>query len=880
MTMASSDLPSGAVTLLLTDIEASTRKWLQDPAAAMQAQARHNQLIEEIVDAGQGKLMGSHGEGDSAFAAFSKPSDAVACALALQRAFDQEEWPGGLEVKIRIGLHTGEIQREREAYFGHEVSRCARIRSLAWGGQVLVSDITARLAGDALPDQATLTPLGSYLLKDFDGPQELFQLCHPALARRFPPLQSSWRRHNLPAQLSTFIGREAEVRRTRELLEGVRLLSLVGSGGCGKTRLALEVATLEVEDHADGVWLVELAALTEGKLLPQTVAAALGIVEDPQRSVLDTLKDHLRSSAALLILDNCEHLLEACAQLARDLLGACSDLKILATSRSPLGVIGEMTWTVPSLGVPDSDSPSIEELRGCDAVRLFVDRARMADPNFELNDDNTAAVVQTCKRLDGIPLAIELAAARTRVFDPRQIAERLNDRFKLLSTTDTSLLPRQQTLRAAVDWSHDLLSEEEKLLFRRLSVFPGSFSLEAAEAVCGFDQLDLVSVLAQLIEKSLVIRDGSGRRTRYSLLETTRDYAREKAQELGETDPMRDRLWEWAAELVKDDSVPDAEQLDLIEVEHDNLRAALGWGIKGPHREIALRMTGPLWRFWYMRGHLSEGRAWIIGLLTDAEGADPAARADALHTAGILAYRQRDTAAALAFHGESLELRRSLDDSGAVASSLNNLGLIALERQELDEAERLFTECLELRRRSDDQVGMASPLNNLGLVAHERGDHARAFESYQASLAIRRRFDHRWGIGIVLDNLGRLEFSRGNHQVAAQHHYEALTMWTEVGDEVSVADCLEHLARVALADDPSEHAVVLFAAAASIRERVESPLGLREREQRDVQLTALKEALGATHFEEAWSRGAEMKVRDAVRFASELNRKLDHGSVP
>ena len=871
--MEAVDLPSGAVTFLLTDVEASTRKWQDDPEAALQAQVRHDALVTDVVSEHGGKVIRTHGEGDSAFAAFSSPSDAVACAVALQIAFAEEPWPGGLEFKVRIGVHTGEAETERANYFGNEVNRCARIRSLAWGGQVLVSEVTARLVERGVRGNISLVPLGRFTLKDFDEPEELYQVCHPDLDPQFPPLRSSWRPHNLPVQLSTFVGREEEIQQIRALLQRIRLLTLVGPGGCGKTRLALEVAATQVAVHSDGVWLVELAALVENQLLPQAVADAVGIREVSGEPVMTSVRRFFQSRRALLILDNCEHLLPSCAALVRDLLASCPDLQILTTSRSPLGLTGEMTWTVPSLGLPEGGHGTPGDLARCDAIRLFVERARLSDPKFELDENNAEAVVQTCTRLDGIPLAIELAAARMRVFNAGQIAERLDDRFKLLSAADSSVLPRQQTLRAAVDWSYDLLGDEEKTVFSRLSVFAGSFSLEAAETVCGFDDVDVVSALVQLAEKSLVVRDPTAGETRYSLLETTRAYAREKLEIRQETERLRDHHLSWSAELVRDDSMPDAARLDLIESEHDNVRAALGWGIEGDRREIALRMTGPLWRFWYMRGHLSEGRAWIVGLLSGADEADPAARADALHTAGILAYRQGDHASAEAFHKESLGLRRELGASGPVAASLNNLGLLALERQELNEAEALFSECLALRKELDDEVGIASPLNNLGLVAHARGDFEKALEAYEASLDIRRRYAQSWGMGIVLDNMGRLELTRGNHAAATRLHSEALELWSQIGDEVSVADCLEHLARVALSSQALERAAVLFGAGASIRNRIGSPLGRGEREQHARDASHLSDLLGKESYERAWATGTAMSVEAAIEYASELGAR-------
>ena len=866
-------LPSGTVTVLLTDVEMSTRNWQADRASALAAHELHDVLVAEHVERHSGVLVLDQGEGDSAFAVFGRASDGLACALSLQAALQSKEWPGGLSFKVRMGLHTGEVILRSGNYHGSEISRCARIRSLAWGGQVLVSSATAALMASRMPPGASLRPLGRHVLKDFDD-EELFQLCGPGLDDAFPPLRSLSIRHNLPAQLTTFIGREEEMVQARNLVSNARMVTMTGSGGCGKSRLAAEVASQLVPDFPDGVWFVELSPLREADLVPNAVGDALGMREEGEANLVASIKQYLRDRTTLIVLDNCEHLVDAAGSLAADLLAGAPGLSILATSREPLGLVGEVTWVVPSLGVPTVDLSSLEEIAASDAVELFVDRARLVHPSFQLDETNAAAVAQICSRLDGIPLALELAAARVRVFTPQQIADRLDDRFRLLWGGPRSSLPRQQTLRALVDWSYDLLSDTEKALFARLSVFPGSFSIEAAQSVCGQADIsdEVLTTLGQLVDRSLVVSDDTSGQRRFTFLETIREYAREKLELTGEASAVRDHHMRWCSDLVSSCMAEPrtADKLDLLEAEHDNLREALSWSNGGGELRIGLEMVGRLWRFWYIRGHLSEGRVWAETLLQNPTDPGSPERADAMQTAGILSYRQGDYESARRFHEGSLDLRRSIDDKAGVATSLNNLGLIAFELKDYDAAEAMFRECLELRNDLGDLLGTASPLNNLALVADARGDFESARQAYRDSLALRRRFSDVWGIGIVLDNLGQLEQKQGNFERAAGLHFEALTLWQEMGDEVSVADCLERLAGVAVWIGERERAAVLFGAAEAIREENGSPVGSRDREQYDRDVASIRAELDPSAFDQAWHKGREMGLHEAIGLAAEL----------
>jgi len=522
------ELPIGTVTYLLSDIEGSTRLWEDHPDTATTMLARHDEIIESKTKAHGGIVVRPRGEGDSRFCVFARATDATAAALAMQLAFAKEPW--GEPFRVRIALHTGEAEVRAGDYYGSAVNRCARLRAVAHGEQILVSSATEELVRDALPSASSLRDLGSHRLRDLTAPMHVFQLCHPDIRGSFPRLQSlDTVANNLPIQLTSFVGRDAETQEIRALLEQHRLVTLTGSAGCGKTRLALQVAAELLDTFGDGSWFVDLAPVADPALVPQAIARVLGLQEERGTPLIDDILDSLRARRVLLVLDNCEHLLSASAQAASKILLHCPDVRVLATGREALGVGGEASWRVPSLSVPD-EGGGIEALAKSEAAALFIARARSADASFTVTDEDVPAIQQLCARLDGIPLAIELAAAVAGVLTPDQIAARMGDRFRLLTGGSRTALERQQTLRAAVDWSHALLSEQQKILLRRLSVFAGGFTLEACEDVCSGGQVeaaDIFDSMSALVAKSLVDVQRAGRATRYRLLETMRQYARE-----------------------------------------------------------------------------------------------------------------------------------------------------------------------------------------------------------------------------------------------------------------------------------------------------------------------------------------------------------------
>lgn len=523
--------PTGTITFLFSDIEGSTRL-LQDLGEEYEGVLdAHRNLLRTAFEQHHGHEVGS--EGDSLFVVFERATDAVTAAIDGQRSVQKHEWPPGAEIRVRVGIHTGEARLVGGDYVGLAVHRASRICSAGHGGQILVSATTRELVEGHLPKRVALKDLGEHRLKDLARAERLFQVCHPEISMNFPPLRSlESRRHNLPTQLTSFIGRERDFAEVKKLVSSARLLTITGAGGSGKTRLALKVASDLLDQHPHGVWVVDLAAVTDPELVLQELASTLSVREQEGRPLDASLNDFLADKKLLLVLDNCEHLVAACSRVADQVLRVSPDSRIIVTSREALGVGGEVAWRIPSMSVPDLDAGgSIDELSAYEAVKLFLERAFLAVPSFTPTSSDVPLLIQICQRLDGIPLAIELAAARVKVLSLKQIADRLDDRFRLLTGGSKSMLPRQQTLRALVDWSYALLSESERVVLVRASVFAGGFTLEAAESVCsgeGVSEEDVLDSLAALVDKSLLVVDRGGQAARCRFLETIRQYSREK----------------------------------------------------------------------------------------------------------------------------------------------------------------------------------------------------------------------------------------------------------------------------------------------------------------------------------------------------------------
>lgn len=782
-------MPTGTVTFLLTDVEGSSRLWDADPEAASIAMARRQDIISEMTSHHGGVMPIEQGEGDSSVSVFARASDAAACAVDVQQMLGAEVWPVRVaDVRVRMALHTGEAElRADGAYRGATLNRCARLRLVGHGGQILVSQATYEVLVDGLPDRHVLRDLGVHRLRDLARPEHVWQLCHPELLDTFPPLDSlDAVTNNLPVQLTSFVGREGEIAQVQALLDAHRLVTLTGAGGCGKTRLALQVAASAAHDYPDGIWWVDLAPLADPSLVPAALAGVLGVRESPLEPITDTVVRYLATRRALVGLDNCEHLIEACADLVTRLIQSCPEVTVLATSREALGVTGETTWGVPPLSLPRGDV-----LGGSESVRLFVDRARAARPSFAITDDNARAVADICMRLDGIPLALELAAARTRMLSVVQIGEGLADRFHLLTGGARAALPRQRTLESSVDWSHDLLDDTEKSVFRRLAAFAGSFTLDAVEAVCTSNEVTadgVLGVFGRLVDRSLVqVTDETGPRTRYRLLETIRDYARRKLTDAGEAEATRERHLDYYVSFAEQ-AREGLEGSDVVtwlastDAELDNLRAALDWSAHSADRERGVRAVGYLTLYWFARSELGIGRVRLEATLDKAGRYGPH-RTDALGAVCMVFYRAGDMAKAARYGDEAIAIGRRVDDAAALGRALHWRAWVRY----WGEGDRFtawaeFEEAETLLRQSDDHVFRGLNLALFGFSYVDTSEAPRARALLDEGLALTRAAGALHAQCYCLVVLGYLDTAEGRFNSAAVHLDEALTLAHEIGD--------------------------------------------------------------------------------------------------
>jgi predicted ATPase/class 3 adenylate cyclase/Tfp pilus assembly protein PilF len=807
------------ITFLFTDIEGSTRLWEAEPARMSDALARHDALCRTAVDAHRGRLVKMVGDG--LHAVFDDPADAVASTLDLQRGMARIAADCGIALRMRCGVHAGISDLRDGDYFGIAVNRAARIAAAAHGGQILLSQAAVDLCRRRLPAGVDVIHLGRVRLRDLSAPEDIWQVAGADLPTTFPALRSlDSTPNNLPQQLTTFIGREQEIAQIKKLIRTARIITLTGAGGCGKTRLALHVAADVLEDYPDGVWLVELAALADPLRVPQSVASLLGLKEEPGKPLLETLTDHLATRHLMLLIDNAEHLLAACAEFADAVLRRCPRLSLVVTSREALGFAGELTYRVPSLSMPDPRRDgSREDVARFESARLFIERARSQQPGFALTEQNAPALASICYRLDGIPLAIELAAARVRSLSLEEVNARLNERFRLLIGGSRTALPRQQTLRSLIDWSYDLLAGQEQAMLRRLAVFAGGFTLDAAERVCAVDSTQapaILDLLASLVDKSLVIAEERGETMRYRMLETIRQYARERLLEHGDGSRWRDRHLAYfravGAEAEPRLTGPDQRAwLERLENELDNVRAALAWAADaGGDTCSGSYLAASLWRFWQVRAYFSEGRTWLSALLAADDGTDPHARANALNAAGALAMLQGDHAAARQDLEECVALSRRIGNRHAEARSFNNLGNIAYAKSDYAGARELFQQSLAIRRAIDDCQGVADGLNNLGGIAYQTGDYPAALAYYHECLALRRRQGDRWATALLLTNLGAVADAQSDFATSRSLYEEALAIQRDLGDRWAVPTTLKNLGDLAYAQRDYAQARALY----------------------------------------------------------------------
>ncbi len=862
-----STLPTGTITFLMTDIEGSTQLWEAQPDAMRADLERHDAHIRGAIESHGGSVFKTGG--DAFCAAFDGPERAIGAALAAQIALSAQAWtvPG---LRVRMALHTGEAQARGGDYFGPPLNRTARLRDAAHGGQILLSQATAQLAGDDLPPGAALRDLGRHRLKDLARPEQVFQAVHPEIPDGFPRLRSlDALPNNLPQRLDSFIGRERELAQVEKLLASSRLLTLTGVGGAGKTRLAQQTAADGADDFPQGVWLVALESLSDPALVPQAVAQALNLREQPGIPLLQTLCDALQGQALLLLLDNCEHVIAACAHLAETLLQSCPRLRVLATSREPLGIRGEAVYPVPTLVAPGAGEVTGDEA----AVRLFVDRATLSLPSFTLTARNAPAVTRICRQLDGIPLAIELAAPRVRTLTPEQISSRLGADFRLLSGGSRTALPRQQTMQAAIQWSHDLLSEPERLLFRRLSVFAGGWTLEAAETVCagdGLDEWDVLDLLSSLASKSLVQadeeRDGA---KRYRMLETLRQYGGEQLLASSRFDAVRDRHRDWFVALAERAEPhlrgPDQKHwLDCLEADHDNLRAVL----KGTlDLDARLRLASALFGFWLTRGFLSEGRDWLASALAETGDVGCRTRARALTALGALVWSQSDYPAALACHRQAQALYQECGDRPGVARSLKNIAIVLDYRQDFENARQNYEECLATYRELGDPKNVASVLLNLGAHWIERGEPDPAMPFLQEAMGIWQGIDDQSGVAWTAFNLGRIALLREQWPEAISHFQLSLRLQAQISDQRGIAAALYHVALTNYRVGRDEAATPLMASADALVHKLNAGFHANSRLMHEETIQSLRLRLGEDRFAALWQEGAALSVPKAVETA-------------
>jgi len=877
------DRPTGTVTFLFTDIEGSTRLWEHQHDLMQAAFQRHEAILREAIAAHGGyayKMIG-----DAFQAAFQTAPDALQAALVAQRALVAEPWGPIGEVRVRMAVHTGTVEERGDDYVGPLLNRVARLLSTGHGGQILLTATTRELVRDQLPPGAQLRDLGEHRLKDLVRPEHVFQVVAPDLHADFPPLKSlDTRPNNLPVQATPLIGREREVVAVRDLLlrPGVRLVTLTGPGGTGKTRLGLQVAA-DVLDHFEhGVYFVNLDPIGDPALVASAIAQPLAVREQGGKPLLESLKDYLRDKQLLLLLDNFEQV-TAAAPLVAALLAAAPRLAVLVTSREVLHLYGEHDVAVPPLTLPDPRHPlPLERLTQYEAVRLFIERARAARSDFTITHENAPAVAEICYRLDGLPLAIELAAARIRLLPPQAMLQRLTSRLRLLTGGARDLPPRQQTLRGAITWSYDLLAADEQALFRRLAVFVGGFALDAVEAVynvSGDLDVDVLDAVDSLVGKSLLRETAPAEdELRLGMLETIREYALERLNEGGEADETR--LWHAAYFLqLAEQAEPhlagpqQIAWLNRLDLEHDNLRAALQWAIDRGDAATALRLAGSLSRFWHSRGYAGEGRQWLaqalalpyamdhvrertkalagaallVTLLVVIDRELAAARAlaeqfislarevgderglaQALTMLGWIEARQGDPQAAQPYLHEGLALARRINDPWLLAYILRNQGLSALFRGEHATAKGFLEEAAALFRQTGDRLSLAQALMGWSVLAMGEGDLARGEALLEESIPVIREASARWYLGLYLNRLGDFARLRENYERAEGLYTEAVAIWRDLGMQADTAAALHNLGYAVLSQGDVGRARSLFAESLALHQAQDNRAGIAE----------------------------------------------------
>jgi len=895
-----SDLPSGTVTFLFTDIEGSTKLWENHPEAMKSALAGHDSILKGAIELNHGYIIKTTGDG--VHAVFTTVLDAINSAIEAQRGLKQTSEVSETSevlIRVRIGLHTGEAELRDGDYYGQALNRAARIMSAGHGGQILISDVTAQVAREHLPADVSQLELGEHHLKGLIHPERIFQLTVPDLQKDFPPLHSvPTATNNLPAQLTSFIGRERELKESKEKLASAKLLTLIGPGGTGKTRLSLQLGEEQLDKFKDGVWFIELAPIMDSAYVISAIASTFGLREVQGAPLINIVIDYLRGKHLLIILDNCEHLVEACAQLVNHLLHECPQLKIIASSREALGINGETVYRVPSLADKES-------------TRLFVERATKAEPRFHLTEDNASYVTQICSRLDGIPLAIELAAARVKLFTPQQIAERLDDRFKLLTGGSRAALPRQQTLRALIDWSYQTLNETEQRTLRRLAVFSGGWTFEAAEAVVG--ESEAFDGLAGLVNKSLVNVEEQNDASRYRFLETIRQYAMDKLVETNEAVETRMRHLNYMLKFT-DENTPNnfdiyLEWLDKLDGEHDNLRIALEWAVANAI-EKAIRLAIKVGWYWSTRDYISEALFWYRTILQRSEqltgyDAERASIYSIMGWTSILVGQHREGRAAAE---TAILLAKKSNNDRAVIFSCCTIALASAFLGDLPAAQNAILEGETLAREKGLKEELTLVTSAHGqMIYFTTRDGVKAKVYLDEAIQLSMEAGYRWetafltfGQARLAANLGDMQTARakfnegadiarrmGNKRMVYSNrselahalrengvldeaydiYKEIIPGWKDLGHRAAVAHELECIGYILTRKEEPERAVRLLSAAQAIRKMIDMPRTKMEDMEYEKELSALKGMLGEEEFQTQWITGEGLSIETAILMA-------------
>jgi predicted ATPase/class 3 adenylate cyclase len=872
-------LPLGTVTFLFTDIEGSTRLVSELGDAFPPLLDAHAQILRSAIANHGGTEVNT--EGDAFFAVFASAAQAVAAAVEAQRSLASHPWPPEGTVRVRMGLHTGEARLGGDDYVGLDVHRAARIASAGHGGQVLISDATGVLVTQELPDGVALRDVGTHRLKDLSARERLWQLDIDGLQLEFPPVRSlDGRPNNLPLATTTLIGRTDELAAVGKLLRTRRLLTLTGPGGTGKTRLALAAAQQGLSDFADGVFFVPLENARDRSSAAAAIAATLGVRERPGRDVGDSLQEHVQHREMLLVLDNFEQLLSA-SPLVSELLAGSPNLRVLVTSRALLHLSGEQAYDVQPLGLPDlTHLPAFAALSQYEAVALFIDRARAVKPDFAVTNANAPAVAGICSRLDGLPLAIELAAARIKVLDPEAILARLERRLPLLIGGAADQPARQRTLRGAIEWSHELLDDPERRCFQRLAVFAGGWTIEAADRVCNPDEepgIDTLELLTSLADKSLVhAAEGSTGEPRFEMLQVIREFAQEKLAGGPEMDEIR-RRHALHMVAVAEEAEPQLLRSDVrlwqarLRREEDNLRAALRWALEEEESDIGLRIAAPLWRFWHYWTHLREGRGWLESLL-ELPGASPPSpgRAKALSALAAVVYWQGDAERSAALYEEALEIHRGLGDEGQIAEALLNTAWAAAARDDVRGAIERAEEALDHYRRADDRAGQADVtawLRTGEYLMGGRGSAEAALAATREAMAEYERLGRAYDVADAKGGIATIYWMAGDHEHAYAAFIDTVRAWYAIGHTGMLA-WLKLLARLEIERGHPERAVRLAAVAQRSIEELGGELPAPMTKAGDP-LEDVRALLSPEEWDRGVAEGRSMDVDEAVAYVLE-----------